>query len=313
MIYFPTSSFIMGSTAEEVDAAYEFCRRLSGELCQRDFYKRELPQRPVTVSAFYLDPTEITNEQFAAWLNAQRGLRVESGRLVKEGSLLLADLYPAYGYSGLRYQPPAAAAPADGGSVDSPVGDDAGATSSTGGEFAARPGLGHKPVVQVSWHAALRYCTAHGGRLPTEAEWELAARGQAGYRFPWGDDEPSCDGVVFGRLRGEACANAGVGPLTVGRAAQDVTLSGVHDLGGNVSEWVMDTLQIPYPACAPACRDPLSLAHGAAAELGAARVVRGGNWYQPAESCRAAGRSRLPGNQVRGNVGFRCARPGNPQ
>ena len=313
MVLLPGGSFIMGSTTEEMDAAYEFCHRLSGELCQRDYYKREQPQRPVAVSAFYLDATEITNAQFAAWLNAQRGVQVESGRLVKEGPLLLADLYPAYGYSGLRYQPLAAAAPDDGGKTATLTATAPAAAASTGGQFAARPGLAHKPVVQVSWHAALRYCNAQGGRLPTEAEWELAARGPQGYRFPWGDDEPSCEGVVYGRLRGESCANSGVGPMAVGHATQDVTRDGVRDLGGNVSEWVMDVLQIPYPACALPCRDPVSLPHGPVAELGAARVVRGGNWYQSAESCRAAGRSRLPGNQLKGNIGFRCARPVSSQ
>ena len=308
MAYLPGGTFTMGSTQEEADAAYEFCRRLLGDPCQRDFYQRELPTRRITLSPFYLDTTEVTNAQFSAWLNQQPGLRVDNDRLIKDGPQLLADVYPAYGYSGLRYEP--ADAPADDPGSDPRA--DAAAPAPASDRFSARLGLENKPVVQVSWFAAERYCRARQARLPTEAEWEFAARGPHGYRFPWGDNEPSCEGVVFGRLRGEACANAGAGPMDVGRATQDRSPFGIHDLGGNVSEWVLDVLQAPYPACRPRCRDPINLSPGDAETPAALHVVRGGNWFLSAESCRGAGRSRLPGDQLKGNIGFRCARPLNP-
>jgi serine/threonine-protein kinase len=279
MVLLPGGSFLMGSSGEEVEAAYEFCRRVAGERCPRALYEREQPARQVHLSPFYLDATEVTNEEFAAWLNRQPGIEVHGGRLVRQGGTLLLDLFPSYGHGGLVYQ-------------DTPQ----------GGRFAPRAGLARKPVAQVTWDAALRYCQAQGKRLPTEAQWEFAARESQGLRFPWGDDEPRCEGVVFGRRRGEACAHLGAGPADVGATPQDRTARGIRDLGGNVSEWVQDRLIAPYPACPPPCRDPVSDAPG-----GGPRVFRGGNWYESAESCRAAGRGRMAPDQVKGNIGFRCA------
>jgi formylglycine-generating enzyme required for sulfatase activity len=279
MALIPGGEFLMGSSLEETRDAREFCERTVGQDCKEEFFQRE-PQRLVRVSPFYLDTTEVSNEEFAAWLNHQPGLQSEGPHRVNDPrSVLLVDLYPS----------------------------DSGGLERQGGRIIPRPGRKSRPVVQVTWEAALRYCQAQGKRLPTEAEWEFAARGPEGHRFPWGDGEPRCDGVVFGRKAGRACAHLGPGPGPVGNAEQDRSPHGIFDLGGNVSEWVMDLFRMPYLPCRAACIDPLI----DTPVLGESvmRVVRGGNWFMPAESCRAAGRNRWPPDKASGNIGFRCARP----
>ena len=90
----------------------------------------------------------------------------------------------------------------------------------------------NRPMVGVSWYEAQAYCAWLGGRLPTEAEWELAARGPSGRRFPWGDDPPEPERVNFDESLG--CESP------VGIYPAGATEDGVMDLAGNVWEWVAD-------------------------------------------------------------------------
>jgi serine/threonine-protein kinase len=156
--------------------------------------------------------------------------------------------------------------------------------------------------VQVTWLGAQLYCRDRGGRLPTEAEWEFAARGTARRPFPWGEQEPRCGEVVFGRTPGSGCP-PGKGPDEVGAAPADVTPDGVRDLGGNAAEWVADVYAAPYAPCEPNCRNPGVDGNDQAA----VRAIRGGDWAQTADACRAAGRSRREQDKAQINVGFRCA------
>jgi serine/threonine-protein kinase len=155
-------------------------------------------------------------------------------------------------------------------------------------------------VVQVSWHAASEYCIAQGKRLPREAEWELAARGTERRVFPWGAEAPACDGVTFARGPKLPCESQGAHPSDVGTSRVDVTPEGVHDLGGNVAEWVEDGFAERYAECGD-CRDP----QGKASRL---VVVRGGFWGLTSEAARSAGRSRLARDTMKGDIGFRCAK-----
>ncbi|HJZ84309.1 MAG TPA: bifunctional serine/threonine-protein kinase/formylglycine-generating enzyme family protein [Polyangia bacterium] len=277
----PGGLFSMGSREDEIAAAYAWCQRLAGAGCRRDVYEREQPQRRVTLSPFFLDATEVTNAAFAAWLNGEAGLSLREDRFVEEGGVLIADLHPAH--SGLVHR---------------------------AGHYEPREGLANRPIVQVSWSAAERYCQAHGGRLPTEAQWEWAARGPGGRRFAWGEDDPACAGVVHARAAGQMCAAASSGPAEVGSASQDRSAEGVHDLAGNVAEWVLDRFVDRYDTrCQPSCVDPVAGETAATHSPAALRVVRGGAWNELAEACRAAGRSRLQEDLVQINVGFRCAAP----
>jgi formylglycine-generating enzyme required for sulfatase activity len=263
MITLAGGTFTMGSTDLEIQDVLEWCRQ-KGIRCGQALLEREKPAHELVVAGFLLDKTEVTNEQFAQWLTARKTVQVEKARFVRDGDgELLLDLHPTHG----------------------------GIEALGTGTFAARADRAKKPVVQVTWFGADRYCRDQGKRLPTEVEWELAARGTPRRLFPWGDREPGCKEAVFGRAEGSGCPS-GSGPENVGTAAEDVTPEGVRDLGGNVAEWTADAYA-PYQGFA---KDP------------AIRVIRGGDWAQAMDACRGAGRARSEQAKVQVNVGFRCAR-----
>ncbi len=91
---------------------------------------------------------------------------------------------------------------------------------------------------RVSRDDATRFCRERGGRLPTEDEWLAAAAGPGGRRYPWGDTGAVCRRAAWGLARGP-CATAGAGPDTVGSHPDGDTPSGIHDMAGNVAEWVL--------------------------------------------------------------------------
>lgn len=93
---------------------------------------------------------------------------------------------------------------------------------------------GHErhPVVDVTWEEAMAYAASIGGSLPTEAQWEFAARGTEGRKYPWGDSEPTCERAQFG-----GCGPGG--SIEVMTRPDGATPEGIHDLAGNVWEWVM--------------------------------------------------------------------------
>ena len=272
MVRIPESRFRMGSTDVEVTEAFRWCQSLTPVGCDRALYERETPSREVDLPSFSIDTAEVTNEEFATWLNTLSPLSIEGGRTVRQGDAKLADLHPDFG--GL---------------------------STEGGRFRARDGYARRPVVQVTWTAARRFCGYQGKRLPIEAEWERAARGKEGRRFPWGDRAPTCESAVYGREPGGPCAAKGREPADVGTTPGDRSEEGVLDLAGNVSEWVEDTFRPHLPECAGPCRDPA--VRGPEPEKG----CRGGNWGGLAEMCRAAGRGRRAFDEVSHQIGFRCA------
>jgi len=172
--------------------------------------------------------------------------------------------------------------------------------------FSVMPRLDRMPIVGVTWHHARAYCEAAGKRLPTEAEWELAARGVERRLFPWGSDLPTCTEVIFARRESAPCnqvgAHGGTEAAPVGTAPKDVTPEGVRDLGGNVAEWTADAGG-DRPRCAGPCVDPRTEGPPTAT-----RVIRGGTWSGWLGWLRGAGRSALEPETTQTNIGFRCAR-----
>jgi formylglycine-generating enzyme required for sulfatase activity len=179
------------------------------------------------------------------------------------------------------------------------------------GSFEADQVRASLPAIGVTWEGADLYCKAQGKTLPTEAQWENAARGSERRTFPWGaDDKPACNSVSYGRREGLLCAKeSGVGPEDVGTSPLDKTPEGVHDLGGNVGEWVLDDYVDRYDtSCGPDCRDPVAVVDASGRSEPAKKVARGGYFDANIEAARAAGRSKFPIGSPMLNVGFRCVK-----
>jgi formylglycine-generating enzyme required for sulfatase activity len=211
----------------------------------------EQPVHDVTLDAFWIDQTEVTNAQYA--------LCVEDGDCEES---LYAD---SADFNGDNY-----------------------------------------PVVGISWHDASAYCEWAGARLPTEAEWEYAARGEEGSTFPWGD---AFDGTRL-NFCDENCAHEwaddtvddGYGcTAPTGNYPSGASWCGALDMAGNVWEFVADWYESDYYERSPA-ENPLG------PEEGDVKVLRGGSWYfAPGGvrgACRGGGSPGVTGN----GVGFRCAR-----
>jgi formylglycine-generating enzyme required for sulfatase activity len=156
---------------------------------------------------------------------------------------------------------------------------------------------GDYPVIHVDFYQAETFCHAAGGRLPTEAEWEKAARGAAPSSrvFPWGDQGPDCALANFGGPRGCLGDTDRVGRRPLGRSP-----SGLFDLAGNVWEWVSDWYDPGYYAASPA-RDPEGPSQGTL------KVLRGGCWQSGASSLRVSCRKPSLPSTWANNIGFRCA------
>jgi formylglycine-generating enzyme required for sulfatase activity len=224
----------------------------------------ERPARRLDLDAFLLDAYEVTNERFARFVSAT-GDRTDAE---KEGWAWVWT-----------------------GKWDKIRGAD---WRHPKGPQSSIKGLETHPVVQVSWNDASAYCRWAEKRLPTEAEWEKAARGTDGRRWPWGD--------TFDRKRVNiAGAEDGFAETApVGSFPDGVSPYGVHDLAGNVWKWVADWYAGDSYQKAPA-RNPKG------PTTGKLRVVRGGSWGGPSEWSTATNRySRVP--DYRNNkIGFRCA------
>jgi iron(II)-dependent oxidoreductase len=240
------------------------------------------PAHEVELAPFRIDATEVTNAAFVRFLET---LDVQVVQDAQAGSVQPDDLEggdAALLFTGVAERP----------FIE--LDDSDARIALSAGRFVPAPGYADHPVTEVTWYGAAAYCQWRGARLPTEVEWEAAARGQEGRIYPWGEDPPTTERAVYARLRG---AHEPVGQRPAG-----ATPEGVHDLAGNLAEWT-STLYRPYPYRGNDGRE--------SDDADGERVTRGGDYVFDTSPERLttvfrAGFSRAVEHGHR-HIGFRCA------
>ncbi|MBI3794369.1 MAG: formylglycine-generating enzyme family protein [Nitrospinae bacterium] len=272
MVFISAGEFWMGSTDAQLE---EVARIWSLSDEKKQLTRAEQPRHRVRLSAYYMDKYLVTNRQFAEFVH-QAAYQTDAER------------------------------GGDGGTYD-----DEGNWHGTKGAYWREPegpGKGiagdNYPVLQVSWNDADAYCKWKGRRLPTEAEWEYAAKGGHDWRFPWGNEKPGN-------------RNANIADWSSGLPWADNSINdgfrkaspvgsfpangyGLYDMAGNAFEWVADWYDADYYR-----QSPVDNPQGPA--TGTFRGLRGGSWIGNANFIRSSYR----GNDSQANrlnyFGFRCA------
>jgi iron(II)-dependent oxidoreductase len=151
-------------------------------------------------------------------------------------------------------------------------------------------------MYKVTWYGAKAFCEAVGGRLPTEAEWEYAARGTDGRIYPWGNTWDPLN------ARTSVPVTTNVGPVGIDSYPSGISPFGLYDMAGNVAEWVSDWYDPAYYSKPEASgTDPVGPA------AGSQKVVRGGSWDSKPFFARSVHRQSLDPTSATNGTGFRCA------
>jgi len=241
-----------------------------------DYFAVETPQRSIYLSAYYMDKFEVTNHQYAQFLAA---LATDSPPYAHPEAPFHKDPTPTYWHD-------------------------------------RRLNGATQPVTGVDWYDAYAYCRWAGRRLPTEAQWEKAARGPSGQEYPWGDSWRAAYSnnaeATFGQpiLSHQQWIHL-LAPLRldvlqrlttpVGSFPDGVSPYGVHDMGGNLWEWCQDSYQKDYYQYALSRNPP-------GPSSSPYKVLRGGCWSSHRGMIRAAYRNYDLATDRHLEVGFRCIR-----
>jgi len=251
----------------------------------------ERPVHAVTLDGFQMSKYETTNAQYAQFLNAAMAdglIQVYLGAVVYASSdnnrtQPYCDVDASIRYCQIEY---------------------------TQGRFTVRTrdgkSMANHPVVYVGWYGAKAFCDYYGYRLPTEAEWEYAARGgyhNPYYQYPWGSNTIDCSKANY--WNGSSSCN----PLNLTRYPYTSPVGyygpqgayGLCDMSGNVSEWCQDWYGLGYYSVSPA-------GNPTGPDTGGPRVLRGGSWHISEPFCRVAARSWRSPSSGEQAIGFRVCR-----
>jgi serine/threonine-protein kinase len=241
LVFVPEGDFVMGAS---VDKLFEACGEFRSD-CRQEWFTNTEPEHTVTLDAFWIDETEVTNKMYKDCEDA--------------------------------------------GKCKPPFQSD----SSTRSSYYGNPKYDEYPVIYVSWYQAEAYCEYAGRRLPTEAEWEKAARGTDGRLFTWGDNRPNRKLLNYGLFAGDT--------TPVKRYPDSVSPYGAFDMLGNAWEWVADWYDETYYKTSPSINPP-------GPEQGKSKVSRGSAWtYYDFDSFVTDRYGNDPGT-TNNIIGFRCAR-----
>ena len=263
-------TFVMGTNPSELAAAVNACLQ-DGGTCIAEYGIDSMPQHSVTVDAFRMEITEVSFGQYLTFLNSlgpNSHLRACGVELCLATSSEEGNSYVTF----------------------------------NGFEYVVRDVfVENLPVTNVTWFGATAYCEAIGRRLPTEAEWERAARGSAGYIYPWGDYWDTS------LAKSNRPTTAAVGAVSVGSyGILGASPYGIMDLAGNVAEWVQDWYRSDYYSLLEAQSQTQVVLNPNGPANGITKVVRGGSWDTVPFFLRTMHRQDYAPNEARLDVGFRC-------
>lgn len=253
------------------DVLAEECR-LFDRSCDAELLLPVQPQHPVRLDTFYIDAYEVTNEAYAAFLNS---LPAGPPACMGAPCLLLENSR----------------------------------IEETDSAYQAQAQFADHPVHSVTWYGAAAFCEWRGARLPTEAEWEMAASWQAAsnekFLYPWGNRfdgsavnfcDATCSQAQSNGFYDDGYAEtAPVGSYPGGRSAV-----GAYDMAGNVWEWAADWFSPRYYESAPEV-NPQGPGNGVG------KTLRGGSWFDTGNFATTVFRIALPPGESNDSIGFRCA------
>lgn len=259
-------TFLMGTTPQEAAVAVNECQTVDQGTCELTWAEDSFPQHSVTIDSFRMEKYEVTNQQYVAFLSS------------------LVSGSHRDGCFGQKC-------------VDTTSENEDSAITFDGVNYDVSPLQSQLPVVGVTWYGARAYCEAIGRRLPTEAEWERAARGENNYIYPWGNDR----NLTYARTNRP---DRPIGPIDVGSFQNGASQYLLFDMAGNVAEWVFDYYSLNYYA-----QPEASGLNPTGPASGTERVIRGGSWDTPPFFSRTVHRqsSRPVPEDTHLWLGFRCA------
>ena len=260
MVLIPAGEFIMGSRNRPDEG-------LAGTPVDDMADEYEKPQHVVYLDDYLIAKYEVTNTQYAQFLNEVKRITNDEGHLLIDLDLAHLEMVNE-------------------------------------GEYRPKPNYATHPVRGVSWYGAFDYiewsseATGKPYRLPTEAEWEKAARGADARLFPWGNDFHA---EIGGTTQHTNTAEAGIDDTTpIGSFPTGASIYGIMDMSGNVDEWCQNWFSCNYSL------EPKENPKGP--DTGVDRILRGGSWRNVDMAARCATRSHTLPHRMFPNVGFRMAK-----